>query len=319
MATQWLRRSWLLAACACVLALAACGGGDTETDLDPKRIVVFGDAFADVGQNGARYTVNDGSVNNWTIQVANSFDLALAPSASGGTSYAAGNARVAAKPDAAGEAATLTVTEQIDAFLAGGRFNADDLVIVNAGTSDLIVQGQAVLGGGSTESQALDAAGQAGRALAAQVRRLVDAGARQVVVAGPYNLGRSIWARQVNADGLLEELSLRFNSQLLVSMVDLGDNVLYLDAAFFFNLLTGEPVQYELESEAAEILVCTSVDPGLGIGTGAGQVNSNLCTPSTITAGLDYGRYLFADRVYMTPRGHELFGDYALDRIRNRW
>ena len=65
--------------------------------------------------------------------------------------------------------------------------------------------------------------------------------------------------------------------------------------------------------------MCTSVDPGPGIGTGAGQVNSNLCTPNTIAAGLDYTLYLFADRVYPTPRGHQLFGDYAYDRIRNRF
>jgi outer membrane lipase/esterase len=62
------------------------------------------------------------------------------------------------------------------------------------------------------------------------------------------------------------------------------------------------------------------VDPGPGIGIGSGQVNSNLCTPSTIAAGREeYTTYLFADPVYPTPRGHQLFGDYAYDRIRNRF
>lgn len=318
MATQWLRRRWLLAACASVLALAACGGGETESELDPVRIVAFGDGFADLGQNGARYTVNDGSVNNWTQFVANEFNLPLAPSAGGGLSYATGNARVAAKPDAAGDAATPTVVEQIDSFLAGDAPGADDLVIVNAGTSDIIVQGQAVITGASTEDEALDAAGAAGRALGAQVRRLVNAGARHVVVVGPYNLGRSAWADQVDRESVLEELSTRFNSQLLVSIVDLGDDVLFVDAALLFNLATAQPSQYDLDSEV-EQMVCTSVDPGPGIGTGAGQVNSNLCTAATLDADLNLERSLFADRVYPTPRGHELFGDYAVSRIRDRW
>lgn len=320
MATQWLRRGWLLAACASVLALAACGGGETESSFDPERIVVFGDAFADAGQNGARYTVNDGTANNWTLRVAADFDKPLAPSATGGLSYAVGNARVTAKPDAAGDATTPTVEEQIDAFLAAETPDGNDLVIVNAGTSDLIVQGQAALTNASTQDQALDAAGQAGRDLGAQVRRLVDAGARHVLVVGPYNLGRSIWAQQVTGgESLLEELTTRFNAQMLVSIADLGNSVLYVDAAFLFNLVTSQPQQYNMENEAHETLVCTSVDPGNGIGTGAGQANSNQCTPATIAAGLDYNRYLFADRVYMTPRGHELLGDHAVDRLRDRW
>ncbi|RYY63209.1 MAG: GDSL family lipase, partial [Comamonadaceae bacterium] len=103
MATQWLRRVRLLAACASVLALVACGGGgETESELDPQRLVAFGDGFADVGQNGAAYTVNDTSIKNWTLYVAREFDLTLTPSSAGGLSFATGNARVVATPDAAG-------------------------------------------------------------------------------------------------------------------------------------------------------------------------------------------------------------------------
>jgi outer membrane lipase/esterase len=61
------------------------------------------------------------------------------------------------------------------------------------------------------------------------------------------------------------------------------------------------------------------VDQGPGIGIGAGRVNSRLCTPSTIQAGQDYTRLLFADLVYPTPHAHQLFGDFALSRIRDRW
>ena len=316
MATQWLRRAWLLAACASSLMLAACGGGSIESQLHPTRIVAFGDAFADLGQNGARYTVNDGSVNNWTQFVANAFNVPLAPSASGGTSYARGTARVVAKPDASGNAATLTVKEQIDTFLAAQKFAATDLVIVNAGIADVTVQAQAAITGAQTRDQMLTNVGQAGRDLGTQLRRLVSAGASHVVVVGPYNLGRSPWALQLKQESLLHDASSRFNEQMLVSVVDLGANVLYVDAALYLNLVSSAPTGYEFNN-ATEVL-CNSIDAGAGIGTGTGQVNSNLCNSSTL-ASTDPKRTMWADRIYPTPLTHRLFGEYAHNRIKERW
>ncbi len=102
MAANWMRRSFLIAACASAALVAACGSSTTESALTPDRIITFGDGFTDVGQNGALYTVNDGSINNWTLQIANNYGRPLAPSASGGMAYARGNARVTASTDAAG-------------------------------------------------------------------------------------------------------------------------------------------------------------------------------------------------------------------------
>jgi phospholipase/lecithinase/hemolysin len=317
MATQWLRRAFALAACASALLLAACGSGSIESRLHPTRVVAFGDAFADLGQNGARYTINDGTVNNWSQFVAQSFLLTLAPSASGGLSYATGNARVLAKPDAAGNGATATVKEQIDAFLATSAFTANDLVLVNAGISDIVVQTSAFLAGSQTRDQLLANVGQAGRDLGAQVRRLVAAGAQHVVVVGPYNLGKSPWAIQTGQTAVLTEASGRFNEQLLVSVVDIGANVLYVDAALYFNLATAAPSAYTLSN--ATDLACISIDPGPGIGTGSGQINSNLCTASTLIGALDAQSYVFADRLYVTPVAQRLFGEYAYGRIRARW
>lgn len=316
MATQWLRRAWLLAACASSLVLAACGGGSIESQFHPTRIVAFGDAFADLGQNGARYTVNDGSVNNWTQFVANAFSVSLAPSASGGTSYARGTARVLAKPDASGNAATPTVKEQIDGYLAGQTLGVNDLVIVNAGIADVTVQAHAAITGAQTRDQMLAAIGQAGRDLGTQVRRLVQAGATHVVVVGPYNLGRSPWALQLKQESLLLDASSRFNEQMLVSIVDLGANVLFVDAALYLNLVSSSPVGYEFNN-ATEVL-CNSIDAGAGIGTGAGQVNSNLCNSGTL-ASTDTKRTMWADRIYPTPHAHRLFGEYAYNRIKERW
>ena len=96
----------------------------SSRSCSPRASSPSATASADLGQGGSRYTVNDGSVNIWTQHVAASFGVPLAPAAAGGTSYATGNARVNAKPDAAGSSATPTVTEQIDSFLAGRRASA---------------------------------------------------------------------------------------------------------------------------------------------------------------------------------------------------
>lgn len=318
MATQWLRRGFLLAACASALVLAACGGGSgIASQFHPSRMIAFGDAVGDLGQDGARYTINDGSINIWTQYVANAYGVALTTAAQGGQSYATGNARVAVTPDAAGNGSTPTVTQQIDTFLAGNSFGSGDMVLVSAGTSDVIAETQKLLTGAESEQQALDNLATAGQALAGQVRRLVGAGAQHVVVAGVYNIGRSPWGLQTGQQSLMEKLVLQFNSQFKVKLVDLGENVFYLDSANYFNLVTANPGSYNLSDISTP--VCTSVDPGPGIGTGTNQVNSNLCKPSTVLAGVDVSRYLFADRVYFTPHGQQLFGDYAYNQIKNRW
>lgn len=316
MSSHWMRRGLLALASASALLVAACGSGTIESRLQPTRVVVFGDAFSDVGQTGKRYTVNDNAVNIWVQELAVSFGLSLTTAAAGGTSYATGNARIATKPDAAGNSATPTVADQISTFLAGNAPGANDLVVVNGGISDIIAETAQLNAGTQNAEQMLTDVKQAGRDLAAQVRRLVQAGATHVVVVGTYDLGRSPWATATGQAALLSEASTKFNTELLVSIVDLGANVLYVDSALLYNLMISNPEFYALTNAVDP--VCNSVDPGPGIGIGAGQVNSALCTTSTLV-NTNYGPYLFADRVYPSPAGHIKFGDYAYGRVRARW
>jgi outer membrane lipase/esterase len=93
--------------------------------------------------------------------------------------------------------------------------------------------------------------------------------------------------------------------------------VLYLDAAYYFNLITAAPTSYFLVNSTT--VVCSAVDASNGLGIGPNQVNSALCTTSTIATGLDYTKYVFADPVYFTPAANVLFGTYAYGRLRSRW
>lgn len=317
MSCLWMRRATLALASAAALLLAACGSGTIESQLKPTRIVAFGDAFSDLGQNGARHTVNDATVNVWTQQVAASFGLDLTTAAAGGGSYATASARVTQKPDAVGNAATPTVTEQIDAFLARGAIAPSDLLVVSGGIGDIIAEAAQVRAGAETSAQMIANLKQAGKDLAGQARRLVNAGAQHVVVVGAYDMSKSLWARNSAQTDLLYQASIAFNDQVLVNMVDLGQNVLYVDAALFYNIITATPAVYGLSNSTD--VVCTSVDPGVGIGIGANQVDSSKCTTSTLLPGVDYNQYVFADAVYPTPAAHRQFGTYAYTRIRQRW
>ena len=317
MAANWMRRSLMVAACASAALLAACGSSTTESAISPQRMIAFGDGMSDVGQKGTRYTVNDGSVNNWTLQVASGYGKTLTASSAGGKSYAAGNARIVAKPDAAGSNTTLTVKEQIDSFLASNTFTGDDLVMINGGISDVIANMAAVNAGTMTTEQMITASRQAGTDFAAQIRRLVNAGAKYVVVAGTYDLSKTPWATDISRTTVLNSASSAFNEGLLVGIVDLGANVLYVDSAYYVNLYTSVPGNYGFNNSTAA--VCTSVDANNGIGIGAGQVNSALCTSSTLLSGANPTSFVFADSVYLTPSAQRQFGTYAYDRLRARW
>ena len=157
----------------------------------------------------------------------------------------------------------------------------------------------------------------AGVAFGNQVQRLVAAGAKNVLVTGVFNMSKSAWSTAIGQTTLLDAASSKFNEQLLVTVVNLGANVLYVDSAYYFNLIYASPTAYNLLDNST--VVCTSVDSTNGIGIGTGKVNSKLCNAGTIVTGLAYNSYLHADSVYFTPAAHVLFGNYAYTRLRGRW
>ena len=314
MAANWMRRTALVAACASAALLAACGSSSIESALKPEQLITFGDGYSFVREQ--RYTVNNGTVNNWTLQLLDHYQKS--GSATGGlVSFAEGNTRIAQHPDAAGNATTPTITEQVDRFLAMGTPKPNDLLLLNGGISDLIVGMAAVRAGTQTPDQFVANARLNGQALAAQVRRLVAAGASHIAVTGTYDLGKTPWAKSIGQEALLSQASSRFNEALLVALNDQSQHVLYVDAAYYVNLYESSPSSFSFNN--ATTPVCTSVDAGNGIGIGQGQVNSALCTSATLLPDADADRYVFADAVYLTPSAHRQLGTYAYDKLRARW
>ena len=132
MTASWSRRAVLALACAGATALlAACGSGSVVSDLTPKRFISVGDGFADVGQNGHRFTVNDGSLN-WLQQFAAHYKLTLEPATADGFGYAQGHARID-NPDTRSGTNAPSVQQQIDTLLARTSLINGDVVFVGGG------------------------------------------------------------------------------------------------------------------------------------------------------------------------------------------
>ncbi|MNZ74583.1 hypothetical protein D3C78_930340 [compost metagenome] len=138
-----------------------------------------------------------------------------------------------------------------------------------------------------------------------------------MVFSGTYDLGKSLWAIEKGQVNAAAAASKAFNESLLIALNDLGHSVLYVDLAYYVNLFVFSPGGYSFTN--ATTPVCTSVDAGPGIGIGAGEINSALCTTSTLIPGASQDAYLFADKVYLTPSAYRQFGLYAFDRLKDRW
>ena len=320
MAFKILTRIITLSLLASSVLLASCGAGSIKNPFVPTRVVVFGDAYSDLTTN-AQYTVNgDGSVNNWASQLAADYGVTNI------VSYAKGNARLTNATGAGGVAVT-SVTQQLSNFLAVDSFKTGDLVLINAGFSDLINE--------AATTNLVANATNYGNVYANLVRSMVAAGALHVGAANVYDLSRTPAAAiQTNLatlngnsrSALVAAFNDQFKSNLGSSTATyVGDNVRLLDLEYYMDLVIAAPTVYAYVD--ATTVVCNSVDTTNGIGLGTNQVNSSLCTASTINSSatattynaLAYNNYVFADAVYPTPAAHRSFGTYAYGLTVARW
>ena len=303
MKASWTRRAALaLVGVSAAAMMAACGDGSVVSDLKPARFITVGDSFGDVGQAGGKYTVNDGSLT-WVQQLAAHYSLTVDPASAGGWGYAQGYARVDSADTSSGTAAP-SVKEQVDQLLARTSMQEGDVMMLNGGLHDIV----AAVNATGISDQTTATVKAAGKALAAQVRRVVAAGATHVVVTGVQNVGLTPWAVRLGEQSSIEKLSVAFNDALLIDIADMGATVLYFDASLFFNLINNKPENYSVDNVTDP--VCTTPD-------------ASTCTPSSVVS-TDYNRYMYADSLNFTPKVQRNFVDRsytenAYDKFKNRW
>jgi len=243
---------------------------------------------------------------------------------------------------------------QIDLFLAQGTPSSKDLFVISIGTGDIMATGirgltinAAGLTAGLDDVQTgLAAAGvsttmqAAANALAVQVKRLTDAGAKYVLVVGPPNVGRSPWAATTGNANLFQNLSYNTGSGV-ISMGSEGlariqatfgsqqnNPVLFVEISGLVNTLTdGSNTTFANRTTAvcsattntATTVMAKSIGTGLkptaAVGAvPAGQLSAALCTTATLNG--DPSTYVYADGVNFTTAMQSQFYSQALARMR---
>lgn len=318
---KWMRAGTAALVAGFCALLVACGSGVTsDVNLQPGeqlksdapseqgRIITVGDGFADIGQNGFVFSVNDGSPS-WVEQFGLHYGVTVRPDVAGGWAYAQGSARIASADPQYG---ARSVAQQIDQLLADTQLRRNDFVFINGGMHDIV---DAVERYGSAESeQTRNAVDAAAGALVAQVKRLIDAGAGHIMLTGVYDLGTSPWAaswgRSAPRDGgPVTDLTLIFNNRLLTDLVDHGAVLLYLDAAQFY--------RFAYDDRDGRNYGLVDID-----NPACGAVPLAQCTPDQAAA--NYNGYLFADNLHFAPHiwrafGSDEFGENAYQRVADRW
>lgn len=239
---------------------------------------------------------------------------------------------------------------QIDLFLSQGSPTSTDLFVISIGTGDIMAAGirsltsvtatspyaglstvQTALGGTLTTKAAINSQMQAAAdALAVQIKRLTDAGAKYVLIVGPPNVGRTPWASEVGMTEVLGYLSYA-NSAGYTSMgaeglsriqatfgSTMNNPILYVEIAGLVNTLTSGTstnTTFADQTSAACSTTQSTTDNAQSIGTGftTARVSSALCTTATVGTAASY---VYADGVNFTPSMHSQFYNQALARMR---
>jgi phospholipase/lecithinase/hemolysin len=274
-------------------------------------------------------------------------------SGAAGTNDARGCIKVAGTPTAY---CAYNLQAQIDLFLAQGAPSSNDLFVISIGTGDIMATGirgltinaAGVVAGLDDVQTGLAAAGvsttmqAAANALAVQVKRLTDAGAKYVLVVGPPNVGRSPWAATTGNADLFQNLSYNTGSGV-ISMGSEGlariqatfgnktnNPVLFVEISGLVNTLTdGTNTTFANRSSAvcAATTNTNTIVTAKSIGTGlkpaaaagavpAGQLSAALCTTATASLNGDPSTYVYADGVNFTPAMQGQFYTQALARMR---
>ncbi|WP_042884860.1 SGNH/GDSL hydrolase family protein [Cupriavidus necator] len=312
--------------------LTACGGGGTSNGSGAAtpasgihlQIVSFGDSLSDVGTyapiasavGGGRFTTNPGQV--WTQDVAQYYGDTLSAaftidsthklSAQSGLGYAEGGATVATQANLYDFLADLIgniempVNQQVSSYLAThGSFNSNQLVLVWAGSNDVLRAG------------ALPPAAQtvqtAATTLAQIVGQIVQNGATHVVVVNAPNIGLSPKGIASPDGGAnLTQLSQIFNDSLNAALQANGlqGKVIQIDSYTWMNQIIAN---FQANGFAVSN-TSVACDP-----TKTPRATALLCSPSTYATANADQRYLFADDLHPTTRLHALFAQFVEQQI----
>ena len=204
------QRLLCIALLATTALLTGCGGASSTVDpLRPDRVIAFGDGFnavdaAGFGVNTVQAVVGtdlpDDTIagrlanNKYGITLTYVSGTGVLDATKKGFSYAQGSARIQDATTPSGD----SVEKQIANFLTANKPGEKDLFIISAGGLDIY--------DAFTNNTALT---NPVTAYVAAIKRLIDAGAKYVLIVYPPNMARTPWAvRKTTTDrSAVQELS----------------------------------------------------------------------------------------------------------------
>ena len=307
-----------LAGVVAIAGLVACGGGTSQYEVFvPQRLLVFGDETSTITPLGLKYAVNGFSsvdagggttedvpdcntIPVWVQSMAQSYGFVFAECNPNRVDVL--NARMLASAGAKVE----DIKVQIDAQIAAGGFADRDLVTMLAGANDIIAayQDYPVRSEADIENDLR----ARGKALAQQVNRLVDYGAKVILVTVP-DMGLTPYANKQRNEftdtdraALLSRLTAAFNEQLGVNIVLDGRFIGLVQADLRTQSMVRSPGSYNLTNVTDAACLDTAPLP--------------LCTTKTLVDGATAANWMWADDLRLGFQGHQQIAALALDRAR---
>lgn len=269
-----------------------------------SNVVVFGDSLSDSGNFaslqalplGSSFTTNPDPV--WAEIVAENFNASGLNSLAGGTNYAFAGACVNPATPCAQDLAP-TVTEQIEQyfFQSGGRADPNALYVIWGGGND--VDGSLLNDPGNASSHTLAAAS----VNVAQIRRLQEAGARNVVAYNLPDIGKTPYAVNLGArvQGTLTQLVGAYNERLYAGIRESEHGIIPINVFALFSEVVENPGTYGFTDVTGT--ACGTPDAGTPVSVSCGPEDSGY--PVTYESGANQ-QYLFADRSHPSGAAHAM-------------
>ncbi len=292
--------------------LAACGGGSSQIDpFRPTRLIAFGDETSALRSDGSKYTINatdttTGAINCsanpiWVQSLASYYGLVFKQcntsnlAATTAVMYATSGAKVA------------NVAQQVDQQFALDGFNGKDLVTVLVGVNDILelyasygAQGEQVLG---------DEAETRGKALAATVNTIANAGGKVIISTIP-DVGVTPFAvseRESHADTdrakLLSDLTSRFNLGLRLNVLNDGHKIGLILTDELTQTAAKYPSAYSLSNSTQAACLAAYQPP--------------LCTDKTLDSAATSSTYMWASSTLLGPSVQSRIASLAQTRASN--
>jgi phospholipase/lecithinase/hemolysin len=327
---------------------------------DGLQVVAFGDSLLDAGTyspfaeatfGGGRFTTNPG--RNFTQDVARHYGDRLTPAFVGGfgrplhpadgLDYAQGGSRVKLQPGIGHAAAetpnadfaeetTIPVQDQVNTYLSthNWTFNSRQLVLINGGANDLLIQlGGAQAAGTLAALQLAEGAiAQSATDLASVVGTIIQKGATHVAVVNLPDIGKTPLGVTSSDHGqTLTSLSQLFNTTLTAALKQFREKVILIDAFDFLDdkIANYDRLGFTVSNTGFACKLSEQVAIAGGLNLPLYQTDplifaqSLFCSPITYSTGADYS-YIFADMVHPTTHTNALFAQFVEYQIATkRW